>query len=132
MFFITILCNTLVHSNGQCHVNPFLLMITKYIHSVTYRRIVHFLFVLCSLCNVCTVFTLLCTTFTTKYQNSGRRPTCRANWWMSKIRIFQNYFLNLKKWCLKCPGKLQKHCKRTWRPRNRVTDYFLHYISVTR
>ena len=38
---------------------------------------------------LCTVFTLLCIVFYTKCQNSGRSPTCRANWSRWKIGIFQ-------------------------------------------
>ena len=59
----------------------------------------------------CLRFTLLCTVFSTKYQNFARRPTFQANWWMSKFRLFQNDFFKLKKWCLsrKTPKTLLAH-----------------------
>ena len=78
------------------------------------------------------IFTLLCTVFYTKCHNSERSPICRGNWSRWKIRIFQIEIFYLKKWCLRCPGKVPKHCQRAHRARNRILDFFVHYISVIR
>ena len=88
-----------------------------------------FLYILLNLyCNYL-IFTLLCTVFYTKFPNSERSPSCRANWSRWKIWIFQIEFFNLKKWCVRCPGKLQKHCHHAHRARNRLPDFFVYYIS---